>query len=41
VPERTIGIRAVNKSVDTLDSELSLEKNEIRSMDSHLRGYYS
>jgi hypothetical protein len=36
---KTIGIRAVNKPVDTLDLESGLEKNEIRSMDSHLRGY--
>jgi hypothetical protein len=39
VSAKTIGIRAVNKPVDTLDLELSLEENEIRSMDSHLRGF--
>jgi hypothetical protein len=39
VNAKTIGIRTVNKPVDTLDLELSLEENEIRSMDSRLRGF--
>jgi hypothetical protein len=39
VSVKTIAIEAVDKPVDTLDLELSLEGDEIRSMDSHLKGY--
>jgi hypothetical protein len=39
VSVKTIAIEAVDKPVDTLDLELSLEGNEIRSMDFHLKGY--